>query len=286
MSTQTPEFKIDAYSPQEMAERVEKIGVKKAGLDFWTTSALGVLAGAFISLGAVFFNLVIHDSKLSFGLTQLIGGLAFSLGLILVIIGGAELFTGNALVTMAFASKKIGLRQLLRSWLIVYIGNFLGALTMVIWIYFSRHWAMNQYLVGAKAVLIANAKVNLGFMEALIRGILCNALVCLAVWLCFSGRNVVDKILSIVFPISAFVACGFEHSIANMYFIPLGLILKTNLKVIEATKEDFLSKPLDLSLLTWQNFLLRNLIPVTLGNIIGGVGLVGIVYWFIYLRKK
>ena len=187
MNNQTPEFRIDSYSPQEMAERVEKIGVTKAKLDFWTTLALAVLAGAFISLGAVFFTLVVHDSKLSFGLTQLIGGLAFSLGLILVIIGGAELFTGNALVTMAFASKKIKLSGLLRNWLIVYIGNFLGCLTMVAWIYLSRHWAMNQNLVGVKALLIANTKVNLGLIEAIARGVLCNALVCLAVWLCFSG---------------------------------------------------------------------------------------------------
>ena len=284
MNNQISEFKIDAYSPQEMAERVEKIGVAKAKLDFWTLLALGILAGAFISLGAVFSTLIIHDSKLSFGLTQLMGGVAFSLGLILVIVGGAELFTGNALITMAFASKKIGLRQLLRNWLVVYIGNFIGALTMVIWIYLSRHWTMNQYLVGAKAVLIANAKVNLGFMEALVKGILCNALVCLAVWLCFSGRNVVDKIFAIVFPVSAFVACGFEHSIANMYFIPLGILLKNNPTVLSATTI-LTDKEVLFNNLTVRNFLIRNLIPVTLGNIIGGVILVALIYWFVYLRK-
>src|SRR3989338_279917 len=284
MNNQISEFKIDAYSPQEMAQRVEKIGVAKAKLDFWTLLALGILAGAFISLGAVFSTLIIHDSKLSFGLTQLMGGIAFSLGLILVIVGGAELFTGNALITMAFASKKIGLRQLLRNWLVVYIGNFIGALTMVIWIYLSRHWTMNQYLVGAKAVLIANAKVNLGFMEALVKGILCNALVCLAVWLCFSGRNVVDKIFAIVFPVSAFVACGFEHSIANMYFIPLGILLKNNPTVLSATTI-LTDKEVLFNNLTVRNFLIRNLIPVTLGNIIGGVILVALIYWFVYLRK-
>lgn len=285
MNSQTPEFKIDAYSPQEMAEKIEKIGVAKAKLDFWTSLALGILAGAFISLGAVFFTLVIHDSKLSFGLTQLIGGITFSLGLILVIVGGAELFTGNALITMAFASRKIGLKQLLRNWIIVYIGNFLGAFTMVIWIYLSRHWAMNQYLVGAKAVLIANAKVNLGFMEALIRGILCNALVCLAVWLCLSGRNVIDKIFAIIFPVSAFVACGFEHSIANMYFIPLGVLLKSNPHVVSAVMV-LTNTEMVFNNLTIKSFLLRNLIPVTLGNIIGGVILVALIYWFVYLRKK
>jgi formate/nitrite transporter len=286
MENQIIEFKIDAYSPQEMAERVEKVGVAKARLDFWTMFALSILAGAFIGLGAVYFTLVIHDSKLSFGLTQLIGGLAFSLGLILVVIGGAELFTGNTLITMAFASGKIKFSELFRNWLIVYLGNFLGALTLVSWIYFSGHWIMNQNLVGVKALLIASTKVNLDFTQALIRGILCNALVCLAVWLCFSRRSVVDKILSIIFPISAFVACGFEHSIANMYFIPLGIILKTRTEVIEATQQNILPKTMDLSNLTWYNFFVKNLLPVTVGNIIGGVALVGIVYWFIYLRKK
>lgn len=257
------------------------MGVTKARLDFWSMLALGILAGAFISFGAVFYILVVHDSILSFGLTQLIGGLVFSLGLILVIIGGAELFTGNSLIVMAFVSRKIRLRELLRNWVIVFLGNFLGALTMVAWIYLSRHWAMNQYLVGAKTVLIANAKVNLPFPVVLIRGILANALVCLAVWLCFSGRNVADKIFSIIFPITAMIACGFEHCVANMYFIPLGLMLKTRVEVREV-----LPPSLDLSLLNWQNFLLKNLLPVTLGNIIGGVALVGIIYWFIYLRKN
>lgn len=285
MSGQAPGFKIDAYSPQEMAQRVEKVGVTKARLDFWSTLALGILAGAFIGLGAMFFTLVVHDSKLSFGFTQLIGGAAFSLGLILVIVGGAELFTGNSLIVMAFVDRKITLKELLRNWAIVFLGNFFGALTMVAWIYLSRHWAMNQYLVGLKAVLIANAKVNFSFLEMLIRGILANALVCLAVWLCFSGRNVVDKILSIVFPVTAMVACGFEHCVANMYYIPLGIILKSRPEIIEAAQAGIFAKPQDLSLLTWDNFLFRNLIPVTLGNIIGGVALVGIIYWFIYLRK-
>lgn len=286
MDNQTTEFKIDAYSPQEMAERVKNVGVAKARLDFWTTCALAILAGAFIGLGALFFTLVVHDSKLSFGLTQLIGGISFCLGLILVVIGGAELFTGNSLVTMAFASRKISMRELMRSWIIVYLGNFIGALTLVSWIYFSRHWEMNQNLVGVKALLIANAKVNLTFVEALVKGVLCNTLVCLAVWLCFSGRSVTDKIFAIIFPITAFVACGFEHSVANMYFIPLGLMLKARPEVVEAANLAIAPKILDLSSLTVNNFLIKNLLPVSLGNIIGGVGLVGLIYWFIYLRKK
>ncbi len=285
MDNQIPEFKIDAYSPQEMAERVKKIGVIKAKLNFWSMLALSTLAGAFISLGAVFYTVVVHDSHLSFGLTQLIGGLAFSLGLILVIVGGAELFTGNSLIVMAFVDRKITLKELLRNWVIVFLGNFFGAITMVIWIYLSRHWAMNQYLVGAKALLIANSKVNYTFLEILIRGILANALVCLAVWLCFSGRNVVDKIFSILFPITAMVVSGFEHCVANMYYIPLGILLKNNPFVVSATMI-LTGKEITLNNLTVKSFLLRNLLPVTLGNIIGGVVLVALIYWFIYLRKK
>lgn len=276
------DFKIDAYSPSEMAEKVEGVGVKKARLDFWSSFALSVLAGAFIAFGGELFTMAVHDSKLSFGLTQLIGGLTFSLGLILVVVAGAELFTGNNLIVMAYVSRKVTLKDVLRNWTIVYIGNLVGSLTMVLWIYYSKQWALNSYMIGAKALLIANAKVNLDFVTALTRGVLCNALVCLAVWLCFSGRSVVDKIVSIIFPISAFVASGFEHSIANMYFIPMGLMLKNDAKVVEAAGV-LSGKAIDLSNLTISGFL-GNLIPVTIGNIFGGAVLVGIVYWFIYLR--
>lgn len=278
------EFKIDAYSPDEMSERVKTQGVTKANLDFWSTFVLAILAGAFISFGALFFTLVVHDANLPFGLTRLLGGLVFCIGLILVIIAGAELFTGNSLIIMAYVSREVTTYQLLRNWVIVYIGNLAGALSMVYWVYLSRHWQMNSYLVGAQAVLIANAKVSLPFMVAFIRGVLCNVLVCLAVWLCFSGRSVTDKILAILFPITAFVALGFEHSIANMYFIPLGILLKSDPKIINAIT-NLLEKSAEFPHLTTGGFL-HNLIPVTLGNIFGGVILVGTVYWFIYLKDK
>jgi len=244
-----------------------------------------MLAGVFIAFGAILFTLVIHDSKLSFGLTQLIGGLSFCLGLILVVVAGAELFTGNNLLVMAYVSKKITLRQLSENWTIVYIGNFIGALSMALWIYMSKGWAANSNLVGAKALLIANAKVGLPFLVAFSRGVLCNALVCLAVWLCMSGRSTTDKILSILFPITAFVALGLEHSVANMYFIPMGLLLKNNPGVLEATAIAT-GKVNDFSGLTTQAFIVKNLFPVTLGNIVGGGLLVGLVYWFVYLRTK
>jgi len=273
------ELKNDAYSPQEISERVKNVGTIKANQDFLSTFVLALLAGAFISFGAVFFTLVIHDSSLPLGLTKLLGGLVFCLGLILVVIAGAELFTGNNLIVMAYVHKEITLYKLLRNWVIVYIGNLVGALSMVMWIYLTRQWEGNNFLIGTKALLIANAKVNLPFMVALTRGIMCNVLVCLAVWLCFSGRSVTDKILAIIFPITAFVALGFEHSVANMYFIPMGIILKSVPAVVSKVSAD-------LSNLTWLGFAVKNLIPVTIGNIIGGGVLVAAVYWLIYERKK
>ncbi len=279
------EMRFDAYSPKEIATRVETIGVGKANLNFLAKFTLAVLAGVFISFGAVLFTLVVHDSKLSFGLTQLIGGLSFCLGLILVVVAGAELFTGNNLLVMAYVSKKITLRQLIENWIIVYLGNFIGAVSIAWWIYLTRQWSANSNLVGAKALLIANAKVGLPFSVAFSRGVLCNALVCLAVWLCMSGRSTADKILSILFPITAFVALGFEHSIANMYFIPIGLFLKNNQAVLEAAAV-MNGKANDFTNLTMQGLLVNNLLPVTLGNIFGGGILVGLVYWFVYLKGK
>ncbi len=275
-------FDIDAYTPAQMAARVEKAGIGKANLDALTMFALAMLAGAFIALGAIFYTFVVHDSSLSLGLTQLLGGLAFCLGLVLVIVAGAELFTGNNLIVMAYVSGDISAGRLLRNWVIVYIGNFAGALVMVVLIYLSGHWGFND--VGVKALLIANHKVNLPFTEALVKGILCNVLVCLAVWLCFAGRSVTDKILAILFPITAFVALGFEHSIANMYFIPAGLVLLEDAGMVAAAGQAA-GGALDLSRLTINGFLMGNLLPVTLGNIIGGGFLVATVYWFVYLRK-
>jgi formate/nitrite transporter len=220
---------------------------------------------------------------LSSGLTKLIGGLVFSLGLILVIITGAELFTGNNLIVMALVSRKITLGQLLNNWGIVFTGNFIGSVVVVFLIFLTGMWTAGNASVGVTALTIANAKVNLTFWQALSRGILCNILVCLAVYLCFSGRSVTDKILAILFPITAFVALGFEHSVANMYFIPAGLLLKNSPEVLAAA-QDALGQMPDLSNLTLYGFLVDNLLPVTLGNIIGGTLFVGLAHWFLFLR--
>jgi len=260
---------------------MEDVGVKKANLDFWSMFALAVLAGAFIGLGAEFFTLVITDSGLGFGLNKLVGGLVFSLGLILVIVAGAELFTGNNLIVMAWVSGKLTLGQVMRNWIIVYFGNLVGSLGTVILMYLTRQWTFAGYRVGATMLNIANAKVNLTFTEGVARGILCNVLVCLAVWLCLSGRSVVDKIVAILFPITAFVASGFEHSIANMYFIPMGLLLKDNPQVVMAAGK----VTSDLVNLNLQGFV-GNLVSVTTGNVFGGGFMVAAAYWFIYRRPR
>lgn len=275
------ESRFDAYSPAEIADRVEKVGVAKANLDAITTMVLAVLAGAFIGMGAELATLAGTDSGLGFGPKKLLMGGVFSLGLILVIVAGAELFTGNNLIVMAWANQRITTRQLLRNWVLVCNGNLIGSLGTAGFVYLTRTWAMDGHKVGATALLIANAKVGLPFTVALTRGILCNTLVCLAVWLCFSARSVVDKIVAIVFPITAFVASGFEHSIANMYFIPLGLMLKGNTSVLEAAGRT----AAEVADLTVWAFFVRNLIPVTVGNIIGGGVMVAAVYWFAYLRR-
>jgi formate/nitrite transporter len=253
-----------------MAARVEAGGVAKAALDFPRTLALAVLAGAFIGLGAMVSTVASTGSALGYGPSRLLAGLAFSLGLVLVLVGGAELFTGNALIVMAWAERRVTSEALLRNWAIVYAGNFIGAASTAVGVYFSGIHALGNGEVAETALAIASAKVSLGFGEAFFRGVFCNALVCLAVWLGFSARSNTDKILGIVFPITAFVAAGFEHSVANMYFVPMGMMLSSG-----AAGD-----------LTWGGFLLGNLLPVTLGNVAGGSVMVGLAYWFIYLRGR
>ncbi len=271
----------DAYTAPEVAYKAEAAGVTKGKGDTLSTILLGILAGVFIGLGAMFCTLVTTDAGLGFGLTKLVGGLAFCLGLILVVVAGAELFTGNCLMTMAWISGRISLRQLFRNWGLVYFANLAGGLSLAGLMFYTHQWAFNGYGVGANALLIAGAKVNLSFGSALARGIFCNTLVCLAIWLCFSARTTTGKILSILFPITAFVAAGFEHSIANMYFIPMGILMASQPSVLEAAGLATNS----VANLTIAGFI-GNLVPVTIGNVIGGGILVGAVYWLAYLRRE
>lgn len=270
---------IDAYAPAEMAQRVLQVGVAKARLPAPDTLILAGLAGAFIGLGAAFATLATTDPAMGFGPTRVLGGVTFSLGLILVVVAGAELFTGNNLVAMAWASREITTRQILRNWGLVYVGNFVGSVGTALLIYWSGVWALSQDAVASQAISIAASKCDLGWAEAFVRGILCNALVCLAVWLCQSARTTTDKILAIIWPIAGFVALGFEHCIANMYFIPFGILLKSNPELMAGLG----TSAADLGSLNLQG-LAGNLVPVTLGNIVGGTLLVAGVYWFAYLK--
>ncbi|MDZ4743268.1 MAG: formate/nitrite transporter family protein [Verrucomicrobiota bacterium] len=267
-------FGFDSYSPKEIAERVDKLGITKARLPLLPMSALGIMAGGFIGLGSMFYTLVVSDPTLNFTLARVIGGLAFSLGLILVVIAGAELFTGNNLLVMALVSRKITFFELIKNWTIILITNFLGALGLVLIVYYSHHAAMHDGAVGLQAVKIAIYKTSAPWSELFFKGILCNLLVCLGVWMAMSGRTVTDKVLACIFPVTAFVAAGFEHSVANMYLIPLGILLKGSygegLTLINH--------------LTWSGFI-YNMVPVVLGNIFGGSVIVALVYYIIYRRK-
>ncbi|MGB9044929.1 MAG: formate/nitrite family transporter [Pseudolabrys sp.] len=271
--------------PATMALRAEASGVKRASTDPTTLLVLGVLAGAFISFGAIFATTVsAGTSALPYGVVRLLTGLVFSVGLILVIIGGAELFTGNNIIVMAWASGKVKTRALLLNWILTFVGNFAGAILTAALMFYTTQYTFGGGAVGLAALSTANAKASLDFIPALTLGIMCNALVCLAVWMCFSARTAVDRVLTIVPPIAAFVAAGFEHCIANIYFIPMGLFIKAGAPdsfwtAIGKTAADYPE-------LTWRNFLVGNLVPVTLGNIIGGSIMVTAVYWFVFLRNR
>ncbi len=279
---------MDMYTPKEMAEKAVSVGVVKSKQGLVPTFLLGILAGAFIALGACLFITTITGSSFGFGVTRLIGGLAFSLGLILVILAGAELFTGNNLMVIAALSGKVTGMQLIRNWIVVYIGNLLGSALIAFLVFYANQWKTGDpagsMQVGLTAYKIAGAKLSLSFFNAFVAGILCNALVCLAVWLCYGARSAADKILAIVFPITAFVAIGFEHSVANMFFIPYGIILsRTGEFVTSAAAQSVAYKP---ELYTVNNFFVTNLLPVTLGNIVGGAIMVGAMYWRIYLKDQ
>jgi formate transporter len=275
---------VDALLPPAMARRAEEVGVKKASVDILMLLVLAGLAGAFIALGAVFSTTVIAGgTTLPYGIVRLLGGLSFALGLILVVVGGAELFTGNNLIVMAWASGKVTTCDLLRNWVAVYTGNFAGALLTALLMFFTTQYTFGGGAIGLTALNTAQAKCALAFIPALALGIMCNALVCMAVWLCYSARSTTDKILAIIPPITAFVAAGFEHSVANMYFIPVGLFIKTGAP--DSFWAAIGKTPADYPGLTWAG-LCNNLLPVTIGNVIGGALMVGIVYWTVYLRER
>ena len=258
-------FDFDAFSPAQIAERVENAGAAKARMPFLQLAMLGMLAGAFIGLGSLYYVVVVSDTSLGFATSRVLGGVVFSLGLLLVVVAGAELFTGNNLLAMAWADGRVTTREVLRNWGVVCAANFVGATGLALVVFLSGHQDMNGGAIGRTYLQIAAAKSSLPFVSAFFKGVLCNVLVCMAVWMSLAGRSVTDKLVAIVFPISAFVAAGFEHSIANMYFIPLGMMLKQELDLAG---------------------LVSNLVPVILGNIVGGSVLVALVYHVIYGKRR
>ena len=277
MSDQTPApqppiFNLQAYSPAEIKQAVEKVGVKKANLPFLASFMLAIVGGGSIGFGALYYTIVASDAELSFATVRVVGGLVFSLGLALVMVGGAELFTGNNLIVMAWASGRVSTATMLRNWAVVWFGNLLGALGLVILVFFSHHLDGNEGRIGLSVLNTAAGKIRPDTMTLFFKGILCNVLVCAAVWLAYAGRSVTDKIVAVVLPVSAFIAAGFEHCVANMYFLPMAwLLVETG-----HAPANFDASPITVS------GIIHNLVPVTLGNIVGGAGFVGAVYWAIY----
>jgi formate transporter len=273
---------LDALPPAEVARKAENVGVAKAGMARFDVFVLAVLAGSFIALGAIFSTTVAAGAgELPYGVVRLLAGLVFTLGLVLVVVAGAELFTGNNLIVMAWASRRVATAQLLANWGIVFVGNFVGAFATALLLFVSKQYEFGGGAVGQTVLGIGVAKTSLGFWQAIALGMLCNALVCLAVWLTYGAHTTTDKILAIILPIAAFVAAGFEHSVANMYFLSIALLVKSDDGFVAG-----LEPQPDLSGLTVEAFLVDNLVPVTVGNILGGGVMVGAVYWLVYLRPR
>ncbi|MCW5771785.1 MAG: formate/nitrite transporter family protein [Rhodospirillaceae bacterium] len=279
-----PPASLDAMLPPDMARACEAAGAAKAGRDALTLLVLGVLAGAFIALGALFMTVVTTGAgDLPWGVARLLGGLVFSLGLILVIVGGAELFTGDSLMVVAWAGRRISLAALLRAWVYVYLGNIAGAVGTAALVFLAGHYGLAGGAVGKTALAVAAAKAALPTVHLFFLAVLCNVLVCLAVWMSFGARSVADKVAVIVPPIAAFVAAGFEHSIANLYFLPYGLMIRAWAPpefwtAIGQTAANYAGLALGPAL--------HNILVATLGNLVGGSLLVGAVYWFVYLRRR
>ena len=274
----TESFTGDDHRPGEVAKLLDSLSADKVTASFTATLGSAGLAGAFIALGGIFATIIATHPGLGFGTTRLLAGVGFSLGLILVVVAGAELFTGNNLMVISLATRRITPLQLLRNWGIVYVGNFLGALIIVGLAFMSRWW--EQDTIGATALATAHHKVSLSWWAIFFSGILANIMVCLATWMASSARTVFGKVLAVVFPVSAFVAAGFEHSVANMYFLPMGLLLSTFPEILDTA-----GLTGDTSRLTipWAG---HNLLFTTLGNIVGGGGFVGMTYWFTHLRSE
>ncbi len=271
-------------APEEIARHTVENGIKKANASFIKLLVLGILAGAFIAFAAEGSNAAIYGIN-NLGLGKALAGALFATGLMLVIIAGGELFTGNTLMVCALAERKIKLRGLLKNWVAVYTGNFVGALIIVLLIYFSGQLGFSHDLLGAFTIKTAAYKTSLTFMNAFSMGILCNWLVTLAVWMAYGTKDMMGRLFAIFFPIWLFITSGFEHSVANMYYIPMGILAKGNVDMVSQAMS-LGATSAQIEGLNWANFFAGNLLPVTLGNIVGGVLFTGLAYWFVYINKK
>jgi formate transporter len=272
---QPPIFNLQAYSPAEIKQVVEKIGVKKANFPFLTSVMLAIVAGVGVGFGALYYTIVASDPTWSFASVRVVGGLVFTVGLALVLVGGAELFAGSNLIVMARASGKVSTRTMLRNWTVVWFGNLLGSLGLIVLVFLSHHLDLNDGRIGLSVLNTAAGKIRPDMVTLFVKGILCNVLVCAAVWLAYAGRSVTDKMVAVILPVSAFIAAGFEHCVANMYFLPLAwLLVQTG-----QAPANF-----DASLITLSG-IVHNFVPVTLGSIVGGAGFVGAFYWTIYRAR-
>jgi formate transporter len=267
-------FGSDAYSPAEIQDKVEKLGVKKARSPFLPEFMLAVVAGGSIGLGGMFFLIVLADPTLGFAFQRLLGGTVFTLGLALVMIGGAELFTGNCLIVMAWCNGQIRTGEVLHNWAVVWFGNLVGALGLVFLLYMSHFADLNSGEAGKAILKLAIGKMAPDMVTIFFKGILCNVLVCLGVWLAYAGRSVADKMAGMILPVSCFVAAGFEHCVANMFFLPMAWVL---------VQTGHVPAGMNVSTITLFN-IAHNILPATLGNIVGGGGFVGFVYWAIYRK--
>ena len=286
------EVALDAFPQARLASKMEEAGASRLGLRASAIFGLAILAGVFVALGAVFSTVVttgLAASGMGYGLIRLVGGLAFCLGLIAVVVAGAELFAGNNQVVMAFAGGRVALAQLLRFWGIVYAGNVIGAIVTAGAMFLSQQYTTAAGALGANALAMANGQCALGLFQAFMLGILGGVLLCLATWLCFSARSITDKVLAVVFPITALAAGGFEYAIASVYVIPLGLFVKhwapDSFWQLKGMADAGLTSA-SFAGLSWSAFIVKNLLPVSLGNLVGGAGFVALAYWFLKLRPK
>ena len=266
-------------TPSDIATQVSHLAIRRAALSFGSMSVLAAMAGVFVALGAMLTNTISASSNLGLGPTRLLMGIGLSTGLFLVVITGAELFTGNNLMVIGLLDHQITVRQLIRNWISVYLGNFIGALAVVLVVFWSRWWEIADFSFGAAALTNAHAKIDLGLGAVFARGILANVFVCLALWLATAGRSLIDKLVAVVLPISAFVAGGFEHSVADMYFVPIGMLVSGQSEVaaaagLSAAQLDGLNGP----------WFAGFLAIVSLGNVVGGVA-VSLANWFVHLRR-